>query len=92
MQNSRSIHVLKEMSHKADFYSSVQELSEVEEVVQKNFGCSTHLGVAISCFELESDDFDDNDGETCQWHQSIPCTSIKQTHIPHNDLELHNFV
>lgn len=96
MQNSRSIHVLEEMSHEAEFYSSVQELSAVEEVVPKFYGYSTHLGVAISCLELESDDFDDIDAENLPMalkRSALHAVQVlSNAHILHNDLELRNFV
>lgn len=96
MQNSRSIHVREEMEHEADFYASLHELSDVQEVVPMFYGFSMHLGVAMSCFELESDDFDDIAVENLPMELKRSALRavevLSNAHILHNDLGLRNFV
>jgi len=95
-QNPSLHHVAQEMAHEAEFYAAVQGLQEVVEVIPKFYGYSTHLGVAMSCFEREMDDFDDiaigNVPMSLKWSAVHAVEVLSNAGILHNDLELHNIV
>jgi len=95
-QKPTLLHVSREMKHEADFYATMQDISELEDVIPKYYGYSTHLGVALTCVERESDNFDDicveNLPEALKHSAVQAVEALSRVGVLHNDLELHNIV
>lgn len=95
-RHERQTHVASEMEHEAKMYRALAGNNNVQEVIPRFYGYSTHLGVAVICVEKELDDFDDIGLENLSGTlklSAIKCVEvISEAGVLHNDLALRNFV
>lgn len=95
-QNPSMTHVADEMENEAKMYDAIKGKADLVEFLPRFRGYSTHLGVAMTCIERESDDFDDigreNLSEELKQSAVRGVQALSQAGILHNDLELRNIV
>jgi hypothetical protein len=89
-------HVAKEMANEAEMYQALAGESDLEGVLPRFRGYSTHLGVGMTCIERELDDFDDMGVENLsdELKQSAVrgAELLSKAGILHNDIALRNIV
>jgi hypothetical protein len=95
-QNPSMTHVIDEMENEAKMYEAIKGKADLVEFLPRFRGYSTHMGVAMTCIERESDDFDDigrdNLSEELKQSAVLGVQALSQAGILHNDLELRNIV
>jgi hypothetical protein len=95
-QNPSMTHVADEMENEANMYDAIAGNAGLVEFLARFRGYSTHMGVAMTCIEQESDDFDDIGAENLseELKESAVCgvKALSHAGILHNDLELRNIV
>jgi tRNA A-37 threonylcarbamoyl transferase component Bud32 len=95
-QDPSMTHVADEMENEAKLYDAITGKAGLVEFLPRFRGYSTHMGVAMTYLERESDDFDDIGAENLseELNQSAVrgVQALSQAGILHNDLELRNIV
>jgi hypothetical protein len=95
-RDPRVSHVAKEMANEAEMFQVLAGKSDLEGVLPRFRGYSTHLGVGMICIERELDDFDDmcleNLSDELKRSAVRGVELLSKAGVLHNDIALRNIV
>lgn len=95
-RDPRMSHVAKEMANEAKMYRELAARSDLDGVLPRFRGYSTHLGVGMTCIERQLDDFDDIGLENLSdelKQSALRCVkALSKAGVLHGDIALRNMV